>query len=128
MRDGSATVRFDRASSFSMDGDLSAAPTSDGWLPRSRRYIPFVLLKLRSCLKQLSASGNLLSRPRRLRVSETVSLGEKRFVSIVEVDGTSFLIGGGASNVTLLTSLGGPVPAKPFQSALQSACEERERA
>jgi hypothetical protein len=43
---------------------------------------------------------------KRLRVAETVSLGEKRFVSIVNVEGREFLIGGGASGVTLLAQLG----------------------
>jgi flagellar biogenesis protein FliO len=43
---------------------------------------------------------------KRLRVSETVSLGEKRFVSIVRVEDREFLIGGGASGVSLLAQLG----------------------
>jgi hypothetical protein len=42
---------------------------------------------------------------RRLKVAETVSLGEKRFVSILQVDGTQFLIGGAAGNVSLLAIL-----------------------
>lgn len=42
---------------------------------------------------------------RRLRVAETVSLGEKRFVSILQVDGEQFLLGGSPSNITLLARL-----------------------
>lgn len=42
---------------------------------------------------------------RRLHVAETLSLGEKRFVSIIEVDGTQYLIGGSAENVQLLSRL-----------------------
>ncbi|MGA7243247.1 MAG: flagellar biosynthetic protein FliO [Terracidiphilus sp.] len=42
---------------------------------------------------------------RQLRVSETVSLGEKRFVAILQIEDRKFLIGGSASNVTLLTQL-----------------------
>lgn len=42
---------------------------------------------------------------RRLRVAETVSLGEKRFVSILQVDGTHFLVGGAAGSVSLLAIL-----------------------
>jgi len=44
-------------------------------------------------------------RPRRLQVAETVSLGEKRFVAVIKIDGLQYLIGGGATNVTLLTQL-----------------------
>jgi hypothetical protein len=42
---------------------------------------------------------------RRLKVAETVSLGEKRFVSILQVDGTNFLVGGAAGSVSLLAIL-----------------------
>jgi flagellar biogenesis protein FliO len=43
---------------------------------------------------------------KQLRVAETVSLGEKRFVAVVQVEGRKFLIGGGSSGVALLTQLG----------------------
>jgi len=42
---------------------------------------------------------------KRLRVCETTSLGEKRFVAIVQVDGRQFLVGGGQSGVSLLAAL-----------------------
>lgn len=42
---------------------------------------------------------------RRLKVAETVSLGEKRFVSILQVDGEQFLVGGSPSNIVLLARL-----------------------
>jgi flagellar biosynthesis protein FliO len=45
------------------------------------------------------------SATKRLRVAETVSLGEKRFVALVSVEGREFLIGGGSSGVSMLTSL-----------------------
>ena len=47
---------------------------------------------------------------RRLRVAETVSLGEKRFVALITVEGREFLIGGGATGVSLLAQLGSPEP------------------
>ncbi len=40
-----------------------------------------------------------------LRVCETVSLGEKRFVAVVQVDEERFLIGGSSNAVSLLTRL-----------------------
>lgn len=46
-----------------------------------------------------------LSATKQLRVAETVSLGEKRFVAVVHVAGQKFLIGGGAQGVSLLTQL-----------------------
>ena len=46
------------------------------------------------------------SSTRRLQVDASVSLGEKRFVAVIQVDGHQFLIGGGATNVVLLAKLG----------------------
>jgi flagellar biogenesis protein FliO len=45
------------------------------------------------------------SNTRRLRVAETVSLGEKRFVAVVQVDGRHFLLAGGPTNIVLLAQL-----------------------
>jgi flagellar biogenesis protein FliO len=52
---------------------------------------------------------------RRLRVAETVSLGEKRFVAVVQVAGRDFLIAGGPSNIALLAQLD---PKEPFEDVL----------
>ena len=61
---------------------------------------------------------------RKLRVSETVSLGEKRFVAILQVDDRKYLIGGGASNVALLTVLDGETPEKPAAVELHQAASK----
>ena len=45
------------------------------------------------------------STSKRLQVSATVSLGEKRFVAVIQVDGMEFLVGGGPTNVALLAQL-----------------------
>ena len=70
---------------------------------------------------QVNSKVRMQTKSRRLRVSETVSLGEKRFVSIVEVDGTSFLIGGGSGNVSLLTQLADLKASHPFEQAVADA-------
>ena len=49
--------------------------------------------------------SNKFSSAKQLRVAETVSLGEKRFVALIDVEGQKFLVGGGASGVSLLTQL-----------------------
>jgi flagellar biogenesis protein FliO len=46
------------------------------------------------------------SRAGRLRVAELVSLGDKRLVAVVELDGRQFLIGCGPASVSLLAQLG----------------------
>jgi len=81
------------------------------------------LTTLRSQAGFLSrAWGWLLSRQsarsdgRRLRVAETVSLGDKRFVAVVQVAGRDFLVAGGPSNIALLAKLD---PNEPFENVLQ---------
>ena len=53
---------------------------------------------------------------RRLRLEETISLGQKRFLALVQVDGQRLLVGGGATEVTLLAELGA---AEPFSALLK---------
>ncbi len=50
--------------------------------------------------------SRLSQRPtRRLRLSETLSLGERRFVAVIEFEQSRFLVGGTASSIVLLTRL-----------------------
>lgn len=67
----------------------------------SRPQSPFLLARAWRWLQK----QNTFSAKKQLRVCETVSLGEKRFVAVVQIDGQKFLIGGGASGVSLLAEL-----------------------
>ncbi len=58
---------------------------------------------------------------KRLRVCETVSLGEKRFVAVIQVDGQQFLVGGSSTSVSTLAQL---EPARDFSDVLQRSCEQ----
>lgn len=72
---------------------------------------PFADL-LRTAKEYLQAGWRWLERKRtqqlsarRLRLAETISLGEKRSVSIVQVDGAQYLIGCSTGSVQLLAVL-----------------------
>jgi len=81
-------------------------------------------------LKSLGNAGGLVSRAwrwireqlearsgnKRLQLAATVSLGDKRFVAVLKVDGQEFLVGGGAGNVQLLAWLDSK---EPFGDLLQ---------
>ena len=95
-------------------------PSGNLWIAR--------LLAIWQWLQNQGRLKVLQGKHRRLRVSETVSLGEKRFVSIVEVDGTSFLIGGGTAGVSLLTQLENKAGPQPFGSVLGEAWQKKETA
>jgi len=61
--------------------------------------------------------------PRRLRLCESLTLGEKRFVAVIQFDSQQFLVGGGAASVNLLARLG----ESPDFSALLTEWCERQR-
>ena len=58
-------------------------------------------------LNWIRARQSARSNNRRLQVAASVSLGDKRFVALIQIDGLQFLIGGGATNVALLAQLNG---------------------
>lgn len=58
---------------------------------------------------------------KRLRVCETVSLGEKRFIAVIQVDGEQFLVGGSSTSVSTLAHLDRP---REFSDVLRHQCEE----
>lgn len=66
--------------------------------------------------KHLPGSGG-----NRLKVEETLALGERRFVSIIKADEEKFLIALSPQGVTLLARLDGfeTAPTRPFAQALQ---------
>ena len=58
---------------------------------------------------------------KRLRVCESVSLGEKRFVAVIQVDGEQFLVGGSASSVSTLAHL---ERSREFSDVFQRHCAQ----
>ncbi|MGI4828094.1 MAG: flagellar biosynthetic protein FliO [Janthinobacterium lividum] len=69
---------------------------------------------LRAAWRWLQRARAAQTAARRLRVTETISLGEKRFLSIIQVDDTQFLIGSSTTNVHLLAQLT-PQPGEAAQ-------------
>jgi flagellar biogenesis protein FliO len=65
---------------------------------------------------------------KRLHVAESVSLGEKRFIAVVQVDGMQFLIGGSSTNVALLAQLNKPLTfGESFEKAIDIEVPKRKR-
>ena len=60
--------------------------------------------------------------PRRLRLCESVSLGEKRLVAVVEYDQQKFLVGGSAQSISLLARLG---EQTDFADLMTAWCERQ---
>ena len=81
----------------------------------------FAAMWLHRCSELLSAAWQRLRcrlrlrrEPRSLRVCDVASLGEKRFVAVVQYGSRRFLVGGGAGSVSLLSKLDHEdLPAEP---------------
>ena len=56
-------------------------------------------------LWQWTAAPHKARKTRRLRVCETLSLGERRFLAVIEFDRQEFLVGGRGSSLELLARL-----------------------
>jgi len=74
-------------------------------LPDIGDWSQALLVRVWSALKWMMQRVRVQQARKNLRVCETVSLGEKRFVAVVQVDEQRFLIGGSSSAVSLLTRL-----------------------
>ena len=101
---------------------------SGAYAPRGRVSVAHKSIGAFRWVRNLCLGTLLPPRSRRLRVSETVTLGDKRFVSIVSVDGGDYLIGGGAATVSLLTQLGPALAEPTFQDTVAEAWERTETA
>jgi hypothetical protein len=77
------------------------APEAGSWRDQSLRCIR----TLRDVLTACSGVLRHRQKPKRLRLCETLSLGERRFVAVVQFEGRRFLLGGTASSVVLLSTL-----------------------
>ena len=81
-----------------------------------------VLLSLWVRLSLLWRQAGARSKCRRLRLCESLSLGEKRFVAVVQFETQQFLIGGGPGSVSLLARLG---ETGDFGEVLSEWCERQ---
>jgi flagellar biosynthesis protein FliO len=84
------------------DGELKSLRSQTGLWSRLRQWVQ---------ARRVDRSSD-----KRLRVAETVSLGEKRFVAVVQVDGRHFLLAGGPTNIALLAQLD---TNEPFEDVLK---------
>lgn len=58
--------------------------------------------------------------PKRLRLCESLPLGDRRFVAVLEFEGTRFLLGGTANSLVLLSRLAVPRPSGESGDAFSS--------
>jgi flagellar biogenesis protein FliO len=71
-------------------------------MPPMARALYDVLAKLLSATQKVFTAQRA---QKQLRVCESVSLGDKRFVAVIQVDQERFLIGGATNSIAMLTRL-----------------------
>jgi hypothetical protein len=119
---GASDPDFAAASAPNRNGD--AESSFEGFAARLRALARFLSGGVHWVWKaRLAHTG-----AKRMRVVETVTLGEKRFAAVLQVDGMQFLIGGGAGTVALLTTLPQIVPQTAAASEAGGPAEIQEGA
>jgi len=73
--------------------------------PEEPKSLGAVLL---SRIRAAFSSVNIQRRPRSLKLCETLSLGEKRLLLLVECENQRFLVAATPQNISLIQSLGVP--------------------
>jgi flagellar biogenesis protein FliO len=95
-------------------GEVRSHPSMGEWAQA-------LLFKTWSALKWITHRVKVRQAHKSLRVCENISLGEKRFVAVVQVDDERFLIGGSSGSVSLLSRL---QEAKTFAAVLGREAEK----
>ncbi len=118
-----AVVRTDNkltTDSEALNAELGrfGATASPRAIPQSALILD-AIAKIRMAWRWVERKRAMQLTSRRLRVAETISLGDKRFVSILQVDGAQFLIGGSATSVQLLACLDKVTPQGENQALCQ---------
>jgi flagellar biogenesis protein FliO len=90
-------------------------------LPAPGDWIQAFLIRTWTAFKWITHRVKVRQAHKSLRVCENISLGEKRFVAVVQVDDERFLIGGSAGSVSLLSRL---QEAKTFAAAFDREAEK----
>jgi Flagellar biosynthesis protein, FliO len=87
---------------------LQTLGPNPGAVSAFKRVIHAAIASAHQVLYWLQTRRRWQLKSRRLRLCETVSLGEKRFVAIVRVDDQQFLLGGALNSVRMLARLSRP--------------------
>jgi len=83
------------------------------WAAVSRMFVALATRVLRGLERRRST--------RRLRLSETLSLGEKRFLAVVQFQQQEFLVGGTGNSIALLARLDSSRATPDSQDRMQEA-------
>lgn len=100
---------------------LTPRATADAPITEAHSRIADGVLKILKKLWAQAAKVHVRQNKRRLRVCETIQLGEKRIVAVIQVDDKQFLVGGAPNSVSLLAQLDKPAG---FSNVLQSRIAE----
>jgi len=94
---------------------VTSAAEDSGSLSAPAFAIPSLALRAWAFLQRHFAAVRIQRRDRHLRLCESISLGDKRVVALLQLDSQRFLIAATPQNICLLQALG-PAVAEPEDS------------
>lgn len=98
---------------YSLPREVRPTGSPSQTLSQAGNYLLGLLVRLVALAKKI----HVRQTRKRLRVCETVPLGDKRFVAVIQVDDQQFLLGGSASSISLLAQLEKPAEFAKVLSA-----------
>lgn len=113
-----------------MPNQIALRRATGAWFPQLETELPagtsklppiaeFILRAVAWCRGRLAGSA---AAERPLRLVSQLALGGKRSVSLIEVDGIRFLVGGGAETVTIIVPIpGSPSAGQPNHAVVRGA-------
>ena len=92
-----------------------AAP--DVWVLRTLSVAGSYLRGILAALVAQASKIQVRKHKKRLRICESVPLGDKRFLAVIQVDDQQFLLGGSSTSISLLAQLEKPADFAKVLSA-----------
>lgn len=96
------------------DPDAAKETSRRDWANKVSKAVSFLCQAVRGRLAAYRP-------PRRMRLCETLSLGDKRFLAIVTVDQQQFLLSACANSIGVLAQVSQPTS---FQQIVQQCCDQ----
>jgi flagellar biogenesis protein FliO len=95
------------------------------WIPSLDHMPPLIQFALHAMQWVRSRSASGTKQGAQLRLVGQLNLGAKRHVSVVEIGGLQFLVGGGSEHVTVIVPIAAAAVSQPNSHAKDEVQEQR---
>lgn len=103
---------------------LAVTEPSQNWNDRIGALLGTARWAILRAVQTASCGMRARRKTKRLELCDTVSLGDKRFIAVIQFEGERFLVGGAAQSVSMLARLSSSTAAPDFAAVL-GHCESQ---